>query len=89
MDCSFCKRTHDLPMEDGAKGFPINKLMKSLLHMKKTLANAPPSVNLLDNDCNTTLIVDYKTRIFLIWLRAGSCAIDFTQLGHQKCFGNK
>ena len=29
--------------------------------MKKTLANAPPSVNLLDDDCNTTLIVDYKT----------------------------
>ena len=22
-------------------------------------------------------------------LRAGSCAIDFTQLGHQKCFGIK
>ena len=22
-------------------------------------------------------------------LRAGSCAIDFTQLGHQKCFGTK
>ena len=26
-----------------------------------------------------------------IWgiLRAGSCAIDFTQLGQQKCFGTK
>ena len=61
IDCSLCKRTHDLPMEDGAKGFPENMLMKSLLNMKKTLANAPPSGNLMEDDCNTTLIGDHKT----------------------------
>ena len=26
---------------------------------------------------------------WVISLRAGSCAIDFTQLGHRKCFGAK
>ena len=25
----------------------------------------------------------------MIWLRVGSSAIDFTQLGYQKCFGTK
>ena len=34
IDCSLCKRTHDLPSENGAKGFPENMLMKSLLEIK-------------------------------------------------------
>ena len=55
MDCSFCKRRHDLPMEDGAKGFPINKLMKSLLDMK-TKASAPPPPS-----DTTPLVVDKIT----------------------------
>ena len=34
IDCSLCKRIHDLPGENGAKGFPENMLMKSLLEIK-------------------------------------------------------
>ena len=43
IDCSLCKRSHDLPIQEGAKGFPENMLMKSLLDMKNPSANAPPS----------------------------------------------
>ena len=41
LDCSLCKRTHDLPIQNGVKGFPKNMLMKSLLDIK-TRPSAPP-----------------------------------------------
>ena len=40
MDCSLCKRTQDLPIQNGVKGFPENMLMKSLLDIK-TRPSAP------------------------------------------------
>ena len=49
MDCSLCKRTHDLPIQNDVKGFPENMLMKSLLDMKNSSANAPPSHSELKN----------------------------------------
>ena len=33
------------------------------------------------------IIIYFET--FILVLGAGSSAIDFTQLGHQKCFGTK
>ena len=48
MDCSLCKSTYDLPLQNiqyiyDVKCFPENMLMKSLLDMKNPSANAPPS----------------------------------------------
>ena len=40
MDCSLCKRTHDLPIQNGVKGFPENLLMKSLLDIKNSSTSA-------------------------------------------------
>ena len=38
---------------------------------------------------NTGFIATHKLEINGKCLRAGSCAIDFTQSGHHKCFGTK
>ena len=36
---------------------------------------------------DTNADIQEKKGFKTLW--AGSCAIDFTQLGHQKCFGTK
>jgi len=40
IECSLCRRNHDLPRENGVKALPKNILLQSLLDMKKTRGTA-------------------------------------------------
>ena len=62
---------------------------ETLLGILLFLGVVEVDLNLWVNSKVQKLSSDFSFLVYLLSLGAGSCAIDYTQLGHQKCFGTK